>query len=329
MSILHTLIIKIPALYKSVTVVLTAGLVCTLATIAQPPTPNPEPMPQTTQGSIVRIAHFASKYVAPRTIDIWLPEGYSSKQRYDVLYMHDGQMLYDAATTWNKQAWNIDDTASALIQRGECRPFIIVGIWNSGRSRHAEYFPQKPFAMLTRAGQDTLRAQLRDAGRSENVFEPASDAYLRCIVEEIKPHIDSNFSVYSDREHTFIAGSSMGGLISLYAVCEYPEVFGGAACISTHWTGSFSDGNNPVPEVMLTYMKNHMPIAGTHRVYFDCGDQTLDALYPQFQRKADVIMAERGYTSSSWITKYYPGADHTEASWSKRLAAPLRFLLGH
>ena len=75
-----------------------------------------------------------------------------------------------------------------------------------------------------------------------------SDAYLKFLVTELKPFIDSTFSVATDRSNTFIAGSSMGGLISMYAVCEYPAVFGGAACLSTHWPGIFTAENNPIPE---------------------------------------------------------------------------------
>ena len=285
-------------------------------------------IPRTEHGRIVRYSQFPSAFVRARNIDIWLPEQYDSTQRYDVLYMHDGQMLYDASTTWNKQAWDIDDTASALIGRGECRPFIVVGIWNGGDTRHPEYFPQKPYAMLSPAQRDTVSAQLREAGRTMSSFTPVSDNYLRFLVEELKPFIDSTYAVQRGHDHTFIAGSSMGGLISLYALCEYPEVFGGAACISTHWIGSFAPQNNPIPEVFFTYMKRHLPDPATHKLYFDCGDKTLDAFYPLLQRRADSIMRNNYYTSSSWKTEYIKGADHSETSWSKRLALPLRFLLG-
>jgi len=287
-----------------------------------------ETLPAVSHGRIERIEGFVSNHVTPRTIDVWLPDGYSRDRRYDVLYMHDGQMLFDSSTTWNKQEWNVDDTASALMRRGACRPFIVVGIWNGGSTRHADYFPQKPLALLTAKQRDTLTAQLQEAGRIVSDFVPRSDAYLRCIVEEIKPLIDARYSVHTSREHTFIAGSSMGALISLYALCEYPDVFGGAACISTHWIGTFASTDNPVPEAFLAYLQTHLPDPATHRVYFDCGDQTLDAYYPDIQRKVDTLMSARGYAAASWTTRYVPGADHSEKSWSKRLDQPLMFLLG-
>ncbi len=285
-------------------------------------------LPSVSHGRIERIEGFVSNHVTPRTIDVWLPDGYSRDRRYDVLYMHDGQMLFDSSTTWNKQEWNVDETASALMRRGACRPFIVVGIWNGGSTRHADYFPQKPLTLLTAMQRDTLTAQLQEAGRIVSDFVPRSDAYLRCIVEEIKPLIDDRYSVHTSREHTFIAGSSMGALISLYALCEYPDVFGGAACISTHWIGTFASTDNPVPEAFLAYLQMHLPDPATHRVYFDCGDRTLDAYYPGIQRKVDTLMSARGYAAASWTTRYVPGADHSEKAWSKRLDQPLMFLLG-
>ena len=90
-------------------------------------------------------------------------------------------------------------------------------------------------------------------------FTPSSDNYLKFIVEELKPFIDSTYSTLIDKENTFIAGSSMGGLISMYAVCEYPNVFGGAACLSTHWPGTFEVENNPIPEIFYNYLTNNLP----------------------------------------------------------------------
>jgi enterochelin esterase-like enzyme len=194
-----------------------------------------QPIPQVASGRIERIQHFRSQYVALRHIDVWLPEGYSDTVKYAVLYMHDGQMLFDSAITWNRQAWNVDDVATELFASGQVKKFIVVGIWNSGPTRHAEYFPQKPFERLSQTEKDSVNAQLQRAGRTQEAFNPTSDNYLRFIVHELKPYIDTNFSVHTDRENTFMAGSSMGGLISLYALLEYPKVFGGVACLSTHW----------------------------------------------------------------------------------------------
>ncbi len=119
----------------------------------------------------------------------------------------------------------------------------------------------------------------------------------------------------------------MGGLISLYAICEYPNIFGGAACISTHWPGVFASENNPIPEAFYTYLRKNLPDPTTHKIYFDYGDQTLDALYPPLQKKVDIIMAEKGFTAEHWVTQPFPGENHSEESWKKRLSIPLEFLL--
>ncbi|HSV76452.1 MAG TPA: alpha/beta hydrolase-fold protein [Bacteroidales bacterium] len=287
-----------------------------------------QPIPQVASGSIERIEHFRSQYVASRHIDVWLPEGYSDTVKHAVLYMHDGQMLFDPAITWNRQAWNVDDVATELFASGQVKRFIVVGIWNSGPTRHAEYFPQKPFELLSQTEKDSVNVQLYRVGRTREAFKPTSDNYLKFIVHELKPYIDKNFSVHPDRENTFMAGSSMGGLISLYALLEYPMVFGGVACLSTHWIGTLSLQNNPAPNAFLKYLEKNLPQPPKHRIYFDTGDQTLDALYPEIQKQVDLLMTRMGYTESHWITKYFPGEDHSEKSWNKRLHIPLMFLFG-
>lgn len=284
-------------------------------------------LPEVVSGAVERIENFQSQYISARNIDIWLPEGYSESQKYAVLYMHDGQMLFDPAKSWNKQAWNVDDVASALLHADRVDPFIVVGIWNGGQTRHTDYFPQKPFEQLSQIQKDTVVAQLQRAGRTKEVFKPHSDEYLKFIVKELKPLIDTNYSVLGDREHTFVAGSSMGGLISMYAICEYPDVFGGAACLSTHWVGTFTLESNPAPTSFVNYLSKNLPDPKEHKIYFDCGDRTLDALYPEIQKRIDSVMRSRGYDQNNWTTRYFPGEDHSENAWSKRLDIPLEFLL--
>lgn len=285
-------------------------------------------LPQVISGKIVRIENFSSIYVGPRNIDVWLPANYSSEKKYAVLYMHDGQMLFDSSQTWNKQAWDVDDISSELMLSKKVRDFIVVGIWNNGKFRHSEYFPQKPFGQLTKQEKDSFSFQLRRGKGVVDEFKPNSDNYLKFIVKELKPFIDSHYSVSSNKENTYIAGSSMGGLISLYAICEYPNIFGGAACLSTHWIGSYTLNNNPIPQAILNYLEHKLPKLKHHKLYFDCGDQTLDALYPAIQGKVDSLMRENGFNERNWLTQYFPGEDHSEKSWKKRLQIPLQFLFG-
>jgi predicted alpha/beta superfamily hydrolase len=148
-----------------------------------------------------------------------------------------------------------------------------------------------------------------------------SDAYLKFIVEELKPFVDRTYRTRPDRAHTSVMGSSMGGLISAYALCEYPEIFGGAGCVSTHWpTG---DG------AVIDYLAQHLPKPGTHKLWFDYGTATLDAQYEPYQVRMDMVMQAAGYTPGrDWITRKFEGAEHSEKSWRDRLDLPLKFLLG-
>ncbi len=287
---------------------------------AQQPTPS--------SGSIIRIENLTSKYVPARNVDVWLPDNYTPTKKYAVVYMHDGQMLFDSSITWNKQEWGVDETVTLLIQQQKIKDCIVVGIWNGGKSRHAEYFPQKPFEALSNDQQKLVYDAYRSGGQS--IFSGlaiSSDNYLKFLVEELKPFIDKNYSTFTDPSNTFVAGSSMGGLISLYAICEYPNVFGGAACLSTHWPGLLSMENNPVPSVFFTYLNKYLPSPKQHKIYFDHGTEKLDSMYASLQLEVDAIMKQKKYSNKQWISRSWPGQDHSEKSWRSRLDVPLTFLL--
>jgi enterochelin esterase-like enzyme len=285
-------------------------------------------LPKPSSGRIIRTENFSSKHVPARNVDVWLPDNYTASKKYAVLYMHDGQMLFDSSITWNKQEWGVDETLNQLMQQNKIRDCIVVGIWNGGKSRHPEYFPQKPFEALSKEEQQLVYSAYRSSGQSIFSGLPiSSDNYLKFLVEELKPFIDKNYSTKTDASNTFVAGSSMGGLISLYALCEYPTIFGGAACLSTHWPGLFSMENNPVPAVFFSYLKNHLPSAKQHRIYFDHGTETLDSMYASLQLQVDAIMKQKKYRPSNWISRSWPGQDHSEKSWRSRLDIPITFLL--
>lgn len=274
-------------------------------------------------GTIQRFEKFRSKYVDARNIDVWLPDNYSNKKRYAVLYMHDGQMLFDAAATWNKQAWEVDETVGRLMKEGKIKDVIVVGVWNNGEYRHSEYFPQKSLEFLPPETRGYIvKNSLKD--------KPQADNYLKFLVEELKPFIDKEFSTRPDRNNTFIAGSSMGGLISIYALCEYPNIFGGAAGISTHLP-MVLDVKTPNPESVppsfRAYLEKNLPRANTRKVYFDYGDQTLDQYYPPLQKNIDELMQSKGWRAKNWTTRFFAGEDHSEKAWAKRFSIPLEFLL--
>lgn len=118
-------------------------------------------------------------------------------------------------------------------------------------------------------------------------------------------------------------GSSMGGLASCYALTQYPEIFGGGGCISTHFP--LGDG------FLVDYYGAELPKAGTHKIYFDFGTETLDAGYEPFQRKMDQQLEQKlGYQfGEDYLTLKFEGHEHSETAWKKRVELPLRFLLGN
>ena len=285
-------------------------------------------LPEASSGQVQRISDFYSKYVPTRNIDVWLPEGYSADQKYDVLYMHDGQMLFDANTTWNNQEWQVDEVASRLIKEDKVNPFIVVGIWHSGETRYPEYFPQKVFEELSWFEQLEVKTKLVLQSKS---LAPISDFYfadnyIRFLAEELIPYIEQQYSVNKGQAHRYLAGSSMGGLISWYTMMERPDLFAGAACLSTHWPGMY-DADNPIPSGFERYFEAHLTKLNGHKLYFDLGDQTLDAMYPPLQKRIDKIMAKQ-YNPTLWQSEFFPGHLHDEQSWASRLHLPLTFLLG-
>ncbi len=273
---------------------------------------------QVSSGKIDRY-YTESQFIDGRNVDIWLPENYSPDKQHSVLYMHDGQMLFDSTKTWNKQEWQVDEIAGDLIKKNQIIDLIVVGIWNNNNQRYAEYFPQKAIENISPAKRDSLMELFPG--------KPQADQYLQFLVKELKPFVDQNYATYTDKQHTFLMGSSMGGLISIYAVSEYPEVFGGAACLSTHWIGSF-ESNDTIANAINSYLDKNLPDPTDHKIYFDHGTETLDAHYPPYQDLIDQTMKKNGYTVGNWMSREFSGADHSEHSWSQRLHIPLTFLFG-
>nr|WP_295080605.1 alpha/beta hydrolase-fold protein [uncultured Roseateles sp.] len=271
-------------------------------------------------GRLERWASFPSRFLPARPVEVWLPPGYDGRRPHAVLYMHDGQMLFDPRTTWNGQAWGLDQIAAPMIAAGQLRDFIVVGIWNRPEQRHTEYFPKAYADALP----DSALAQRYRAERLQP--EVLSDAYLRFIVEELKPAVDARYATERGRESTFLMGASMGGMISVYGLCEYPQVFAAAAALSTHWIG-VHQRNAEIPAAALAYLRHKLPPPGQCRLYMDRGTVELDALYDEAQAQVDALMRELGHKPPLVLSQVFEGQGHNERAWSARLAQPLGFLL--
>jgi enterochelin esterase-like enzyme len=278
-------------------------------------------------GRLVEHPQTASAHVQPRDVTVWLPPGYDSADtRYPVLYMHDGQNLFDASRAGYGKEWGVDEHVARLSANGQIRLPIVVGVHNTPL-RLREYVP----ADMIRALPADIRADLLTLYGGA----PLSDGYLRFLVEELKPFIDRTYRTRPGRADTVIMGSSMGGLISLYALMKYPEVFGSAGCLSTHWPlrverldqNRLERWRETIVRTWSDVIARGLPDPAAHRLYFDRGDETLDQFYAFFQSRIDTVVTSKGWGPGRFRSLVFPGAEHNEASWNQRLDTPLTFLL--
>lgn len=233
-------------------------------------------------GYVEHLAPIDSQFVDRRNVDVWLPSGYFSAgataRRYPVIYCQDGQNLFDPATSFIGVDWGVDETLTRLIAGKQIPAAIVVAVWNTPK-RLSEYMPQKPFE---RVKESDVPDMFKSARR-----QPLGDAYLCYLVNELKPAIDARYRTLPGRESTCILGSSLGGLISLYAIYEYPDVFGGAACLSTAWTVA--------GRITARDLQKALPDPKTHRIYFDYGNETKEDGYEPLQLMVDSQMKAAGY----------------------------------
>ena len=252
-----------------------------------------------------------------RRVDVWLPEAYhvNPSQSFPVLYAQDGQMIFDHSKK-GIGGWEIHQAISQLAEEEKIFPPVVVAI-SSTLNRSGEYLPAK--ALTSPNG--TSLAEESSLVRKSSTKRVVSDLYLEWMVNTLKPAIDQRYRTLRNAQNTALMGSSLGGLISLYALCEYRGVFGKAACLSTHWPA--------VGEGMLAYLDEHLPQPGQHKLYFDHGSEGLDRDYEPWQAKVDALLRQKGYREgkdfASW---HFAGEDHTTTAWRNRVHIPLTFLFG-
>jgi predicted alpha/beta superfamily hydrolase len=249
----------------------------------------------------------------PRPLEVWLPPGYEADSaRYPVIYAQDGQNLFEPARSFLGVDWGLDETLTSLIESGQVRPVIVVGIGNTPQRRR-DYTPCSLYDLATPAEQATFCA--------EEGGPPQSVAYLDGLVSELIPMVNQRFRTLTGPRQTFLLGSSRGGLVSLEGLGRHPGVFGGAACLSTHWILAGSH--------LEDWLAALLPPAGAHRLYFDHGDQTLDAGYGPFQARADSLLEAQGWHQPGQrLSLAFPGHEHHERAWRQRVGPALEWLLG-
>lgn len=246
----------------------------------------------------------------PRHVEIWLPPGYDSTPtaRYPVLYMHDGQNLFDPRLASTGVDWGVDESVMRLVDRGTIPPVIVVGAWNSAE-RGTEYSPWH-----------------------------RAPAYARFLIEELMPRVNAEFRTLVGPANTAVMGSSMGGLLSFYLVTHHPEAFGACGCESTHFPLSEAvvarvfEGVPPVehPDTtpyIIRDIATGLKAPRGARYRFDYGALGLDSAYGPTHEAVRAWLLKQGLVEETdFVIHRYEGATHNEASWRARLEDPLTFM---
>ncbi len=279
------------------------------------------------EGRFVEWTHIAAAGLPDQRVTIWLPPEYDAHpdRRFPVLYMHDGHNLFDPAKSNFGKVWAVDKTMLRLTAEGRVAPHIVVGIWAPGPDRYRQYLPK--FAA------DAARGAVKESVEANSNGGPiVSDRYLDWIVGALKPRVDRDFRTRAGREDTAIAGSSMGGLMSCYAIAARPDVFSKAACVSSHWPivlPETADANRAaVIAIWRDWLANNLGEPDGRRIWMDHGTETLDANYAPYQQAIDRSFRAAGWPEGeAWTSRVYPGAAHEENAWAARLPEVLTWLL--
>ena len=257
-----------------------------------------EPLAPQRTGRIDRIAPLPSAFVAPREVQVWLPPGYAqdANRRYPVLYLHDGQNVFDALAAGAE--WQLDETAQRLVLAGEVAPFIMVAVASTD-SRGMDYTPVP----------GRWQGQALGGG---------APAYARYLLQELKPLIDARYRTQPGRDSTSVGGSSLGGLVSMWLLLAHGDSFGAALVVSPSvwWAG----------EDILRQVRQHSPPLGltSPRIWLDIGERE------GAQPLAGVRRLRQTLLDLGWPATYLeqPGAGHDEAAWAARAEPMLRYLYG-
>jgi len=258
--------------------------------------PEDDPQEHTVVGTVLRLEGVHSPQLDnQRDVYVYLPPSYrDTDRRYPVIYMHDGQNLFDRATSFGEE-WGVDQTLEEGAEEG--MEAIVVGIPNLGPERLNEYSPW-------------WEPSHESGGRG--------DAYVDFLAQTLKPLVDRDFRTFPECEHTGITGSSMGGLISLYAFFREPRVFGFAGVMSPAlWFG----------ERKIFDFVEAAPFPGG-KIYLDVGTQEGDEELTDVRRLRDLLLAKGYRKKKDFLYVVEMGGAHNEAAWARRLKRELRFLLG-
>ncbi|WP_156256000.1 alpha/beta hydrolase [Sandarakinorhabdus oryzae] len=259
----------------------------------------------------------------PRHVDVWVPPDADDGRPLPLLLMHDGQNLFEPASAYGGVTWGVAETIMAGMAAGTLPPMIVAGVWNTGAQRWGDYVPAELMARLPAP----LAARFDQVGGGPS----RSDAYVRLLADTVLPLLRANHKVAPGK--VVIAGSSMGGLASLNALMLRPDLFRAAGCLSTHWPvlapvpGAQAGEVPAIQAAIRDWIGARLGAPAGRRLWFDHGDQGLDQYYAPFQAVADSAVTAAGWRRDrDFVSRYFPGASHNEASWAARLALTFTFL---
>jgi len=276
-------------------------------------------------GRLLQYERIAAAGLPDQRLTIWLPPGYDAgARRYPVLYMHDGHNLFDRRLSNFDKIWAADKAMLQVSASGAVEPHIIIGIWAPGADRFRQYLPRD----IHDAASPGLRARM-DAAAGGPIL---SQAYLAWIAGPLKTWVDTSFRTRPGRDHTAIMGSSMGGLMSCYAFLNRPEIFGRAACISSHWPAidprAVERGDPELIRLWDRWFAEKLGAPDGRRLWLDHGTATLDAFYAPYQQTVDARIVASGWEKGKdWESRVYEGAEHEENAWAARLPEIMGWLL--
>lgn len=282
------------------------------------------PLGATGKGSYVEWTELEAEGLPAQRVTIWLPPEYDGETPLPVLYMWDGQNLFDPARTHYGKAWMVQDVLASMVAAGEAEAHIVVGIWSPpGRHRYRLYLPQ--FAAELAEGEVAADIARMAGGPI------ASRRQLDWVADHLKPRIDAHWKTRSTPPDTTIAGASMGGVMACYALIERPDVFGRAGCVSAHLAlvdpALAPDHAAMISALWNTYLDRKLGRAAGRRIWLDHGTETLDAHYAPWQAMVAQGLAQRGWVEGTdFVARVYRGAEHDELSWHARLPEMLAWL---
>ncbi len=269
-----------------------------------PPDAAPDPAEISPAATVRTHAAFPSRILLPRDVHVYRPPGYEEEpsRRYPVLYMQDGQNIFDPKEMGME--WEVDETADALIQAGRIEPLIVVAVANT-EARRDEYTPT---AVELKRSDGTVS----EGGGKANL-------YGRFLIEELMPFIDRTYRTRQDAASTGVGGSSLGGLVSVWLGLEHPDVFGNVLAVSpTVWWDDF---------VILEKVAA-LPRKAPVRFWVDIGTLEGDNAVSGARGLRDALIAKGWEPGTDLEYREQEGGRHDEISWASRVEGMLTFLCG-